>query len=166
MERGNSVKSLAVATRMQRLAESMLDQMDDVYREIGLNFQSRWMPIYQILLDERALTISDLAAHLEMTHAELLHFTRPMSEAGLLEIHKDRLEGNLRMFKLTPRALEIKVHLEQVQVRFEEAEIGLFRAAQCEIGQILDRIERAVAGGDLTSRILGSFEPEAQTGTA
>ncbi|MDJ0837502.1 MAG: MarR family winged helix-turn-helix transcriptional regulator [Acidobacteriota bacterium] len=148
----------AIDQRIMRLGDKLHQHADHVFRELGLEFHSRWSPVFRLLKEQGPCTLAELAETLGHNHPEILHITRPMSEAGLIEIHKDRLEGNTRMMKLTHKARTMVPLLTRVWERLDEVYVGLFRNAQCEITSVLDRVEGAMNHAGISKRVLSSIE--------
>ena len=155
--------ALAIEQRILKLGDTLHHQANAVFRELGLEFDSRWSSVFRLLHKEGPCTSSDLADALGHNHHEILHITRPMIEIGLIEVHKDRLEGNTRLMKLSVKALSLLPELSQVWERLDMVYVNLFRSAQCEITSVLDRVERAMGNANISERVLTSLEEATTT---
>ena len=163
---GNFFPAGDLATRLKRIADILLDEMDTVLRDLGIGFESRWRPIYQLLTEKGPLTIAEIADSLQQSHPSILHITRPMGEAGLIEIHRDRLEGNRRVMKLTYKAESIREQLEEIWERMDEAQASAFRGGQTDIQPFLERLENHLINGNFARRILESVQLQAEASSA
>ena len=160
------ISTLAIDQRLMKLGDALHQHADSVFRELGLEFESRWSPIFRLLHRNGPCSLADMAEALGQNHPEILHTTRPMTEAGLIIIHKDRLEGNTRLMKLSQKAQNMLPLLSQVWARLDEVYVNLFRTAQCEITSVLDRVERAMGNAAISQRVLTNIDLDSATTTA
>jgi DNA-binding MarR family transcriptional regulator len=147
--------SVTLDHRLRQLAEQLFDQANHALRELDVDAEldHRWEPVYRALLENGPSTQEELGTAVAMDQPTLLHILRPMSEAGLVEVNRNRLEGNVRQLQLTQRAIDMAETLIPFWDRLCDVQRQLFRAAQCEVTTILDRVERGLAGESLKERL-------------
>jgi len=155
---------LGLELRFKRLTKALREEADRVYRHYGFDFQEKWCPVFLLLRKQGPLAITEISRKLGSSHASVLKITRPMNEAGLLVIHKDRLDGRKRLLKLTLKAEKLAPQLEELCQRLNDAQLALFRVAQCDVMPILDRVEAALEREDLSQRAIAG--PESSVSSA
>ena len=155
--------SLTLDHRLRRLADTLHDQANATMRELGLDFDHGWTPVYRALHENGPATLDELATFLDWDHPTLLHITRPMSEAGLLQVNRNRLEGHTRQWELTDKAVAMAADLQAFWSQLDETQQHLFRAAQCEIKSLLERVERGLVGEPVRERILRAMDDNVTT---
>ena len=149
------IGSVSLDHRLRQLAELLSDQANLALRslDVDADFDHRWEPVFRALSHNGPTTQDALAILVSMDHPALLHILRPMTEAGLVEVNRNRLEGHVRQLQLTRKAETMADTLIAFWDRLGEVQRQLFRTAQCEITTILERVEQALAGDSLKDRL-------------
>lgn len=121
--------ALAVATRLKRLSERLASDVNKIYKELDLNFESKWFLVLELLSRRKTLSIVDIADELKLTHPAIVQFADQMLKAKLITAQKDSKDGRKRMVSLTPQGVKLLKQLAPVlAVVKEENEIWLSEA--------------------------------------
>jgi DNA-binding MarR family transcriptional regulator len=121
--------ALAVATRLKRLSERLASDVNKIYKELDLNFESKWFLVLELLSRRKTLSIVDIADELKLTHPAIVQFADQMLKAKLITAQKDSKDGRKRMVSLAPQGVKLLKQLAPVlAVIKEENEIWLSEA--------------------------------------
>jgi len=121
--------ALAVATRLKRLSERLAGDVNKIYKELDLNFESKWFLVLELLSRRKTLSIVDIADELKLTHPAIVQFADQMLKAKLITAQKDSKDGRKRMVSLAPQGVKLLKQLAPVlAVIKEENEIWLSEA--------------------------------------
>jgi len=55
------LKEQALASRLKRLSERMMEEGEALYHELGFNFRPRWFPLFYTLSRQGTLSVTELA---------------------------------------------------------------------------------------------------------
>jgi len=149
--------ALAVATRLKRLSERLASDVNKIYKELDLNFESKWFLVLELLSRRKTLSIVDIADELKLTHPAIVQFADQMLKAKLIIAQKDVNDGRKRMVSLSPQGVKLLKQLAPVlAVVKEENEIWLNEAehhlldimsqleARLDIMSMYDRVKRSL----------------------
>jgi DNA-binding MarR family transcriptional regulator len=121
--------ALAVATRLKRLSERLASDVNKIYKELDLNFESKWFLVLELLSRRKTLSIVDIADELKLTHPAIVQFADQMLKAKLITAQKDSKDGRKRMVSLAPQGVKLLKQLAPVlAIIKEENEIWLSEA--------------------------------------
>lgn len=121
--------ALAVATRLKRLSERLAGDVNKIYKELDLNFESKWFLVLELLSRRKTLSIVDIADELKLTHPAIVQFADQMLKAKLIIAQKDIKDGRKRMVSLSPQGVKLLKQLSPVlAVIKKENEIWLNEA--------------------------------------
>ena len=93
---------LAVSTRLKRLSDRLANDVNKVYKELNLNFESKWYLVLELLNRRSMLSIVDVADELKLTHPAIVQYVDQMLTAKLIIAHKDSTDGRKRLVSLAP----------------------------------------------------------------
>lgn len=149
---------MALASRLRRLSDAMMEEMEALYRELGLPFRPRWFPLFRALERSAAVSITDLARALGLSHTAVKNIAEEMIREGLVRAAADPGDDRRRMLRLTPQGRRLGRRLEPVWREVQAAVTELMREAQADLSRDLARFEagfRRHSIADRTRRRLG-----------
>jgi DNA-binding MarR family transcriptional regulator/GNAT superfamily N-acetyltransferase len=156
---------LAVASRLKRLSERLMQDVSQTYRDRGADFEARWFPIAYQLSHHARMSVTEIAESLSYTHPAIVQIASAMEKRGLIRSIADATDGRKRLLALTRqgRALVKRVEptWEAVRVCTEE----LVNASATEFLQQLSAIEDGLDARSMHARVkshLGRQSPPAQ----
>ena len=108
----NEINELAISTRLLRLSEAIRKDATLVYKEYGIDFESKWFPILYVLLKKSPLSVIELADEIGYAHTSVIALAKEMEKKKLLKSEINKTDGRKRMLSLTPNALKMKFELQ------------------------------------------------------
>ena len=106
--------SLALALRLKRLSDQILQDGIKLYRHTGLAFEPKWFPVFYYLKEVGPTSVTDLARGLGVTHPGINQISREMISAELVVSYKDMGDKRKRVLALTSKAKFMLSELEPV----------------------------------------------------
>jgi len=146
--------ALTLDHRLRRLMEILLDTAEAVYEAQGLGFRPRWTSTYLLLDREGALSLTEIAQRIRLTHPGVIGITDEMHRAGLVTYARDGEDGRRRLISLTPAAKRMKPALQRVWKQLAAAQVARFAAAGCDVMDVLAQVEDGLASRTLASEVL------------
>jgi DNA-binding MarR family transcriptional regulator len=99
--------ALALATRLKRLSERLAQDVNKIYKELDLDFESKWFLVLELLSRNKRLSIVDIADSLKLTHPAIVQFVDQLLKAKLITAHKDNKDARKRLVALSPKGKQL-----------------------------------------------------------
>lgn len=149
---------LALATRLKRLSDRLAHDVNKIYKELNLNFESKWYLVLELLNRRSMLSIVDVAEELKLTHPAIVQYVDQMLSAKLIIAHKDSTDGRKRLVSLAPDGKQLLENLLPVLAILKEEMEGLLNEADCNLLNTLSQIEKSLDERPMYQRLKSQFE--------
>ena len=146
--------SLALATRLKLLSESLAKDVAGVYRQLDIPFEPRWFTLFWTLKQKPAITITELAQELRQTHAAAVQLTNLLEKKGLVFSSKDKNDERRRQVSLTDKGLKLFEQVVPVLNAIEQANSDLLLLSAPGFLDSLKVIELALDHKNMHDRIM------------
>lgn len=149
--------SLALATRLKLLSETLAKDVASVYKQLDIAFEPRWFTLFWTLKDKQTLTITELANELRQTHTAVVQVTNLLEKKGLLLSSKDKNDERRRQVSLSARGLRLFEQVEPVLNAIEQANSDLLNQHAPDLLQNLNAMELYLDQKSMHDRILDNL---------
>ncbi|WP_224997543.1 bifunctional helix-turn-helix transcriptional regulator/GNAT family N-acetyltransferase [Cesiribacter sp. SM1] len=146
--------SLALATRLKLLSETLAKDVASVYKQLDIEFEPRWFTLFWTLKDKQTLTITELANELRQTHTAVVQVTNLLEKKGLILSSKDKNDERRRQVSLSPKGLRLFEQVEPVLNAIEQANDELLNQHAPDLLYNLNAIEEYLDQKSMHDRIL------------
>ncbi len=102
---------LVFGTRLKRLSDYFLSEVNKVYADLGIPFEASWFGVFYLLKQNESLSIIDMAETLEISHSAVSQLVKNLENKKLLEIKNSDDDGRKKLVRLTE---EGKMLLEKI----------------------------------------------------
>lgn len=153
MDLFTELKEQALASRLKRLSEMMMEEGEALYQELGLTFRPRWFPLFYTLSKQTTLSVTELAAALGISHPAVNKIAHEMSKAGLIKETKDSRDDRKRLLSLSPKGRETLVKLQPVWDHIRQSAQEMLKEAGVDLIGDLERVEKAFARQSVVKRV-------------
>ena len=133
---------LAIAARLQRLADTIRLDGGRLYREHGIDFEPKWFPVIYVLHQKGPTGVIDLAAEVGIAHPSVIQLIKELEKKKYVKSAADKTDGRRRVLSLTPEAIKLIKKMEPV---WKKIKSGASELAEKET-KLLRAIEEAEAG--------------------
>ncbi len=116
---------LAVAARLQRLAENIRKDGTLIYKDHNIDFEPKWFPIVYVLTKKGALSVVDLANEVGLAHPSVIMLVKELEGKKLVKSSSDKTDGRRRVISLTPKAVALVAEMEPVWKKIRAAVVEL-----------------------------------------
>jgi len=103
----NDLGVLAIATRLQRLAEQMRKDGLLIYKAHGIDFEPKWFPVIYTLHVKQVLSIADLSTEIGYSHPSTISLLKELEKQKLVRSKKDKADERKRLVLLTEKGQEL-----------------------------------------------------------
>lgn len=97
----NELGVLAIATRMQRLAEQIRKDGLLIYKAHGIDFEPKWFPIIYTLHVKPVLSVVEISAEIGYSHPSTISLLKELEKQKLVKSGKDKTDERKRLVQLT-----------------------------------------------------------------
>ncbi|MDT3403410.1 MarR family winged helix-turn-helix transcriptional regulator [Mucilaginibacter terrae] len=155
----SELAELAVATRLKRLSERLAHDVNKIYKELNLNFESKWFLVLELLSRRKTLSIVDIADELKLTHPAIVQFADQMLKAKLITAHKDKTDGRKRLVSLSGNGKKLLKDLAPVLEAVRAENERWLSEADNNLLTTIAQLEKALEEQPMYNRIKTRLEP-------
>jgi DNA-binding MarR family transcriptional regulator len=142
----------AIGARLRRLSDRIDREANAVYAARGIDFEQRWYGTLSLLDEGGALSVTEIARALNITHVAVSQARRSLTTAGLIASTLDPADGRRRTLHLTEAGAAFVSRLWPLWDALNAAGDAINREA-ADPSAALDRLERALDRMSLTERV-------------
>ena len=137
--------ALAIGGRLRRLSDRIDRDAKSIYEKMGIEFEQRWFPVFNCLRGGEAMSVTEIADHLRISHVSVSVTRKSLEAAQLVTSIADERDGRRFNLALTEKG---KALSEELAPLFEaldlaaadlNAEAGNAIAAIARLEDALDR---------------------------
>jgi len=147
------LEELALASRLQRLSNRLLEDMTEVYREANADFKPRWFTTFMILAREDHPTITDIARRLGFSHTAVNKIVTELVRQDLASKERDKADERRLRVSLTAKGRRTREELDSLWKGVKRANHDLLEEAGVDLLADLQRIESALDRRNMGNRM-------------
>jgi DNA-binding MarR family transcriptional regulator len=150
---------LVFGTRLKRLSDYFLAEVNKVYTDLGIPFEASWFGVFYLLKENEELSIIDMAETLEISHSAVSQLVKNLENKGLLEIKNSDDDGRKKLIRLTKSGKNLLEKIVPVWDSLSQSMAELLEDEKCKeaLNSIL-AIENAFQKQHLSERMKNSYE--------
>jgi DNA-binding MarR family transcriptional regulator len=149
----SSLGYLVFGSRLRRLSEYFLMEVNKVYEQSGIAFDASWFPVFYILSKQQNIPLTDIAEQLEVSHSAVSQLITGLKKKGLVKTGPCADDGRRQLVMLSKKGEELLQQVQPVWKAITSAMSDLTESQQ----QLLDaitKVEKAVQQEPLSTRII------------
>jgi len=93
---------LIFGSRLRRLSEYFLSEINGVYAQEGIGFDASWFPVFYLLSKGKAVAIQELAETMIVSHSAASQLVGVLKARGLVKAARSLHDGRKQLIELTP----------------------------------------------------------------
>ena len=146
------LQELALASRLRRTSDRLLEDASVLYSELGIPFQARWFPAFWTLSRHAPLPVTQMAQRLGLSHPAVTQLAAQLIGAGLVVETRDPHDDRRRLLGLSPEGRSLRLRLEPVWNAIRAAARELLEEAGVDLVHDLDQVDRVHARASVVDR--------------
>lgn len=111
MEFIKELGTLALGSRIKNLSESLMRDVAKVYKEQNIDFEPRWFTFFQLLLQRKEISVTQIAHELNQTHPAIVQVINILEKKKLIITKKDKTDNRKRLVKLSKKGKQLVAEL-------------------------------------------------------
>jgi DNA-binding MarR family transcriptional regulator len=96
-----SLGYLVLGSRLRRLSDLFLSEINKAYRAEGIVFETTWFPVFYLLSSNNSLSIQELCEHIEVTHPAASQLVTSLKQKGLVRTTTSPDDGRKQLVELS-----------------------------------------------------------------
>lgn len=155
-----SLGYLVFGSRLRRLSEYFLMEVNKVYEQSGIAFDASWFPVFYILSRQQNIPLIDIAEQLEVSHSAVSQLITGLKKKGLVKTAPCPDDGRRQLVMLSKKGEELLQQVQPVWVAITEAmnELTEEHKQSRLLLEAVSQVESAVQETPLSMRILASMK--------
>jgi DNA-binding MarR family transcriptional regulator len=155
-----SLGYLVFGSRLRRLSEYFLMEVNKVYEQSGIAFDASWFPVFYILSRQQNIPLIDIAEQLEVSHSAVSQLITGLKKKGLVKTAPCPDDGRRQLVMLSKKGEELLQQVQPVWAAITEAMKGLTEEHKQSrlLLEAVSQVESAVQETPLSMRILASMK--------
>lgn len=105
---------LGIATRLQRLSNTLRSDGFRIYQEYGIDFEPKWFSIMFALHSRPGLSVVELAAEIGFSHPSTITLLKELEKAELVTSKKHPTDERKRLLQLSKKGNELIEQMKPV----------------------------------------------------
>ena len=114
MDRMRQFGSLSLGSRLRRLSDRLVDDVNQLYQSQGIDLNPTFFPLFNLLCQQGAMTVTEAAEQLGVTHPAISKIARKMLAEGWLSKTADPSDERRQLLDLTPQSEHLLTRIEPV----------------------------------------------------
>ena len=155
-----SLGYLVFGSRLRRLSEYFLMEVNKVYEQSGIAFDASWFPVFYILSRQQNIPLIDIAEQLEVSHSAVSQLITGLKKKGLVKTAPCPDDGRRQLVMLSKKGEELLQQVQPVWKAITEAmkELTDEHKQSKLLLEAVSQVENAVQETSLSVRILASMK--------
>ncbi|SDK24854.1 DNA-binding transcriptional regulator, MarR family [Catalinimonas alkaloidigena] len=144
---------MAIGSRLRMLSERLTDEATAVYRSYGVDLKPKWFPVFFVLSQGEAKTVTALAEEIGHTHPSVSKIVREMAKGGLVEERKDKRDGRKNVISLSEKGRAVQGQLADQYADVNQAIEHLLAQTRHDLWKALEEWEFLLSQQSLFRRV-------------
>ncbi len=155
MELYQSVGYLLFGTRLKRLSETFLSDVNRLYRKHKIRFEASWFPVFYLLSEQREVSIKQIAEALHISHSAASQMVSSLQEKKLVKSEISSSDARHKVVAFTAKGERLLQQVLPVWQAMQQAmeELSSASPASKQLLKALTSIENNLAQKSVFLRI-------------
>jgi DNA-binding MarR family transcriptional regulator len=109
-----SLGFLVLGSRLRRLSETFLGDVNEVYKAHKIKFDAAWFPVFYILSRQQSVSIKDIADQLAISHSSVSQLVSALQAKGFIKTTTDAADARKKVVEFTPKGKKLQQQVEPI----------------------------------------------------
>lgn len=148
---------LGLGSRLKRLSEYMMKEIQLVYTTCDIDFDPYLFPIFKVIIDLESATTTEIQEALQYTQPAITQALQKLAAKKLVGYKIDKIDKRKKIFKLTTKGKEIHQKMLPLWSVIDEQVKWLTEGSTISFTRHLTHIENQLEKKSLSQRILEKY---------
>jgi len=157
-----SLGYLVLGSRLRRLSESFLAEINRAYQMLGIDFDASWFPVFYLLSKNDALSIKELSEQTEVSHPAASQLIANLKNKSLVTSVTCADDGRRQLVTLTDKGRDLLNEILPVWDAVLSAmnELVALDEESAKLLPAIAALENIFRGNSLSEKIAGNIAVE------
>ena len=150
-----SLGFLVFGSRLRRLSETFLADINEVYKAHHLTFDASWFPVFYILSRKQTVSIRDISDELGVSHSAVSQLISSLQQKGLIKSTADASDARKKVVAFTAKGARLQEKIAPIWDALDTAMQDLTASGKHSktILKAIAEIETALAEKSIFNRV-------------
>ena len=144
---------MAIGSRLRLLTDRITADAADIYRLYGNDFKPKWFPVFFVLADGEAKTVTSIAHEIGHSHPPVSNIVKDMKAHGLIIDNTGHSDGRCNLVRLSKKGIGMVASIRETCDDVDSAVEGVCREAAHDLWRAIDEWERLLTEKSLLQRV-------------
>jgi len=144
---------LAIASRLRRLSDQLMLDVLNIYKEAGIDFETRWFPVTHYLSVQGPTPLTKIARALKQSHPSIVQIARSMEKHGMVVRLRDKADDRINKVGLSKKGELLVESLSDIWDDIDDAAKELLKVTDGDFLSQIAKIEQALDKEDIYYRV-------------
>ena len=144
---------MAIGSRLRLLTDRITADAADIYRLYGNDFKPKWFPVFFVLADGEAKTVTSIAHEIGHSHPSVSNIVKDMKADGLIIDNTGHSDGRCNLVRLSKKGIGMVASIRETCDDVDSAVEGVCREAAHDLWRAIDEWERLLTEKSLLQRV-------------
>ncbi|WP_126972808.1 MarR family winged helix-turn-helix transcriptional regulator [Gynurincola endophyticus] len=151
---------LILGTRLKRLSDTFLNDVNKFYLQLGVEFDASWFPIFYLLGRKNKLTIKEIADTLQVSHSAVSQLVTSLQQKGYLKVQTSATDARAKQVTLSAKGTQRLLQIQPVWLTLQQTMTDLVENNELveKLLPALLNIESALAEKSLLNRLEQQYQ--------
>ena len=141
---------LVFGSRLRRLSEYFISEVNKVYEQTGIPFDASWFPVFYLLSRHQPLSLTQISEELEVSHSAVSQLVTSLKKKGWIATKASKEDARKQEVMFTKKGQALLAQLEPVWKAVSQA-METLAAEHADSQRILAGIASLEASLDVRS---------------
>jgi DNA-binding MarR family transcriptional regulator len=158
-----SLGYLVLGSRLKRISELFLSEINKVYRTEGIVFETTWFPVFYLLSTHKTLSIQELCEQIEVSHPAASQLVTSLKSKGLVVTTTSKDDGRKQEVTLSTEGKKLLKKIMPIWEAITETmeELSIENPGMSALLSNLTALETTFKSTDVPDRIIGKLQQPA-----
>lgn len=154
-----SLGNLILGSRLRRISDYYLAEINRVYQQLSLEFEASWFPVFFLLSENSPLSIREISTKMEVSHSAASQLISQLKKKGLVVSEPSKVDARRQDVQLSTQGRQLLSEVLPVWSGISTAMADL--ESPCGETSLLDHLtllETALEKEALSARIIHALK--------
>jgi DNA-binding MarR family transcriptional regulator len=112
---------LVFGSRLKRLGDTFLNDVNRVYKNRKIQFDASWFPVFYILSQKKEVSIKEISDSLKVSHSAISQLISSLQEKGLIKSVTSKKDARHKAITFTAKGEKLLLKIQPVWKALEKA---------------------------------------------
>ena len=116
-----SLGFLVFGSRLKRLSDAFLNDVNQVYKSHNISFDASWFPVFYILSKKPEVSIKEISDELNVSHSAISQLISSLQQKGLIKSVVSKKDARHKAVTFTARGIRLLQKIKPVWDALQQA---------------------------------------------